>query len=155
MPLPLVAPGKKHDTTLFLKWASFDKIRLKWAYFIFGISLKTEYILKKRDLKPGFLRIRDFWAFWGKICPLISLKWSLMVPFRLTIVCQMGWCRWKVKERPVWGVKLNNFFDGYWPEFQRGIGFPDRCEGTGLDLSILPDGTLNTAYDHLSAWGSI
>ena len=53
----------------FLKWASFAKIRLKWAYFILSVFQKTEYILKKRDLKPGFLEIRDYWAIKGKIRP--------------------------------------------------------------------------------------
>jgi hypothetical protein len=64
----------RHETTPFLKWAPLAKIRLKWVYFIFGISLKTEYILKKRNLKPGFLEMRDYWAIKDKIRPYIGLK---------------------------------------------------------------------------------
>jgi hypothetical protein len=54
---------------LFLKLALFAKIHLNWAYLIFVEFQKTEYILKKWDLKPGFLEIRDYWAIKDKIRP--------------------------------------------------------------------------------------
>ena len=57
-----------------LKRAHFAKIRLKWAYFIFGVYPENEYILKKRDLKPGILEIRDYLAIWDKLRPDIWLK---------------------------------------------------------------------------------
>jgi len=57
-----------------LKWAPFAKIRLKWVYFIFDVSPEVEYILKKRDLKAVFLKIREYWAIKDKIRPYIGLK---------------------------------------------------------------------------------
>ena len=74
IPLPLLTPVKSIRYPPLLKQAPFAKIRLKGAYFIFGVSPEVEYILKKRDLKPGFLRIRDNWAIKDKIRPYIGLK---------------------------------------------------------------------------------
>jgi hypothetical protein len=64
----------RHDTPPLLKWASFAKIRLKLAYFIFSGAPKPEYILKKRKFWHGFLEIRDYCAIYAKIHQQIGLK---------------------------------------------------------------------------------
>ena len=64
----------RHETVSLLKWVSFTKIRLKWAYFIFSRAPKPEYILKKRKSWHRFLEIRDYCAIYAKIPQKIGLK---------------------------------------------------------------------------------
>jgi len=63
-----------YERNPILKWAPFAKIHQKWAYLIFGVSSKPEYILKKRESWHEVLEIRDYWAIGGKLTHLIGLK---------------------------------------------------------------------------------